>query len=209
METKLTDSRDELLRAIKRIRVPLSSLVDLKDSIKTNRSKKTEIVEELFINTNQISALVDEILLGMYRNQIENQIPLIFDLYAKVPRIRNICETKINPSAISKSDKLWLMDIEKIVLNEINKSEVNLIRLAYQVSVSERQLHRNIKKFLGLTPNNYIRILKLHKAKQHLEEFTFRTIAEVSYAVGFNDAHYFSKIFFDQYGIKPKDIIRS
>lgn len=197
------------MRAIKRIRGPLSSLVNLKDSIKTNRSKKTEIVEELFVNTNQIAALVDEILVGIYRNQVETQLPLIFDLYYKVPRIRNICENEINPSAISKSDKLWLMDIEKIVLNEINKSEVNLIKLAYQVSVSERQLHRNIKKFLGLTPNNYIRILKLHRAKQHLEEFTYRTISEVSYAVGFNDAHYFSKIFFDQYGVKPKDVIRS
>jgi len=209
IETKLTRSfsPDELLKSLIRLRDPLISLIELKDSINGNTNKKNDIAEELFSNASKIAAIVDEITLGLYQNQKESEIPLIFDLFHKLPRIRSLCMSEINPLAISKSDILWLIDIEKIVLKEINKTEINLIGLAYQVSVSERQLHRNIKKFLGLTPNNYIRILKLHKAKQHLEEYSFRTIAEVSYAVGFNDAHYFSKIFYNQYGIKPREII--
>lgn len=207
-ETKLTSSssQDELLKALKKLR-DLLTLIAVNDAINGNKNIKIDITEELFNDAGKIAAVIDEIALGVYQNQKESEIPLIFDLYYKVPGVRSSCVSEINPHAISKSDKRWLIDIEKIVLKEINKTDINLIALAYKVSVSERQLHRNIKKFLGLTPNNYIRILKLHKAKQHLEEHTFRTIAEVSYAVGFNDAHYFSKIFYNQYGIKPKEII--
>lgn len=207
-ETKFnsSSSQDELLRALKKLR-DLLSVISVNDSMNGNRGLKIDITEELFNNARKITAFVDEIESGFVQNQQENEIPLIFDLYDQVPQIRSICINEINPQAISKSDIRWLIAIEKIVLKEINKTEINLIGLAYQVAVSERQLHRNIKKFLGLTPNNYIRILKLHKAKQHLEQYTFRTIAEVSYAVGFNDAHYFSKIFFNQYGKKPREII--
>ena len=132
---------------------------------------------------------------------------MIFDIYKNNPRVQAICSNGVDPKKISKTDKVWLLDLENVVLNEPNLDQLSLFGLAFEVSVSERQLHRNIKKFLNITPNKYIRILKLHRAKKLLEDYAYRTISEVAYAVGFHDAHYFSNLFYKQYGAMPKDLL--
>ena len=45
------------------------------------------------------------------------------------------------------------------------------------------------------------------QAKLLIEEYAYRTISEVAYAVGFSDAHYFSNLFYKQYGAMPKDLL--
>ncbi|MEL6867694.1 MAG: helix-turn-helix transcriptional regulator [Bacteroidota bacterium] len=69
--------------------------------------------------------------------------------------------------------------------------------------ISKRQLSRRIKQLTGLTTNQYFREIRLHQARQMLEEGQFSTINEVSYAVGFEDQHYFSTLFYKRYGKKP------
>ena len=75
------------------------------------------------------------------------------------------------------------------------------------MSVSERQLYRKITNLIYLTPNKYIRVLRLHKAKQIIENYIQHSISQIAYAVGYNDVHYFSKLFLEQYEITPRELI--
>ena len=77
------------------------------------------------------------------------------------------------------------------------------------MAVSERQLHRKIKNLLHLTPNKYIRVLRLYKAKQCIDDYLYDTISQISYAVGYYDTHYFSKIFKQQYNMSPKELLNA
>jgi AraC-like DNA-binding protein len=77
------------------------------------------------------------------------------------------------------------------------------------MAVSERQLHRKIVNLVCLTPNKYIRILRLHKAKQMIDNYIQRSISQIAYAVGYNDVHYFSTLFLSQYNVSPKDLLNS
>ncbi|XHR93840.1 helix-turn-helix domain-containing protein [Mucilaginibacter sp. UC70_90] len=64
------------------------------------------------------------------------------------------------------------------------KTDLTLAALSYELAISERQLFRRIKSITGLTPNKYIRAIKLQIAREAIENGRYRTIAEVSYAAG-------------------------
>jgi len=108
---------------------------------------------------------------------------------------------------ISKDDLEWLMQIETTILAHIADYGLSVSFLARKCATSERQIFRKIEKFTGLTPNKYIRCLKLYKAKEFLENYTFSTVNEVAAAVGLKDPYYFSKIFKEEFGGKPKEYL--
>ena len=72
------------------------------------------------------------------------------------------------------------------------------------MNVSRSVLFERCRTLLGTTPATFLRRLRLERAKQLIREGG-RTMAEISYATGFNDPHYFSKIFKKEYGITPTE----
>lgn len=85
---------------------------------------------------------------------------------------------------------------------------MNIALLASESMTSERQLYRKLEKYTGLTPSKYIRSIRLHKAKQLLESYTYSTVNEVAGAVGLKDPHYFSKVFEKEFEVRVKGYFR-
>lgn len=205
-------SPDVLLEIVRQIKDPLTAIMEankgVADQLFANSSSQN-VSEITLENSQRIASLIEEVIRKTTTPEETTKQPLIFELYNTNPLIQEMCSGVIDPKKISQTDKDWLIELENAVFNEVQLSQLTLFGLAFDVSVSERQLHRNIKKFLSLTPNKYIRILKLHKAKQLLDKYMYRTISEVAYAVGFSDVHYFTKLFYKQYGTTPKDLLPS
>ncbi|MFD0795787.1 ATP-binding protein [Mucilaginibacter litoreus] len=101
---------------------------------------------------------------------------------------------------ISPADLAWLNQLEKTVRNFIGNTELNLAILSDEVAISERQLFRRIKSITGLTPNKYIRTIRLQIAREAIESGKYRTIAEIAYIAGFETPTYFSKLFKEHFG---------
>ncbi len=102
----------------------------------------------------------------------------------------------------------WLLSIEQLVKQKLQDQTLFTVDdIAEEMGLSTRQLQRNIKAETGLTPNTYIKEIRLHFARQLLEQKSFATLAACSQAVGFNDPHYFSKLYFDRFGIKPTELL--
>lgn len=201
-------SPDVLLEFVNNIKDPLTAIMNANKGVAEQLFGNTSAPQVSTItleNSQKIADLIEEVI-RKTTAKIEVE-PLFFEIYNKNIHVQEMCSQEVDATKISKTDKQWLLDVEKVVLNEPNLDQLSLFAVAFEVSVSERQLHRNIKKFLKMTPNKYIRILKLHKAKKLIEEYTYRTISEVAYAVGFSDAHYFSTLFYKQYGAMPKDLL--
>ena len=106
-------------------------------------------------------------------------------------------------------DNLWLKEAEAIALEGIAKGHFVIADLADALSTSERQLFRIIKQFTGLTPNNYLKEIKLQKARQLLETKSHLTVAEVSYAVGFEQPGYFAGVYEQRFGKLPSEYLGS
>ncbi len=90
----------------------------------------------------------------------------------------------------------------------MSNSEFNVDQLASDMNMSRSNLNRKVRGTLNVSPNTYIRIERLKYAAQLLKAGDCK-INEVCYKVGFNNSGYFTKCFYAQFGILPKDFIKS
>mgnify|MGYP001801341351 FL=1 len=188
------NSSDILMQIAQHLQHPLASIIEAnKRAAEVKNDEKQENVSEIiFSNSQEISRLIKEVTDIARSRSIQiskKQQPIIFDIYNTNPKVKHLCKKAIQPNSMSITDHHWLVNFETEVFDEIKSNQVNLQDLSYKLAISERQLHRKIKNLLHLTPNKYIRILKLHKAKELLSKFMYNTVSEVAYAVGYYDTH--------------------
>jgi len=111
-------------------------------------------------------------------------------------------ESIISP-AKTTTDQQWLCKVETLVLDLLTNPQFSVDFLAEQAGISRRQLYRKIKLLTGLTPNHYIREVRLQKAKTLLENQAYPTPQAVCKAVGFHKFSYFSNLYKDRFGKHP------
>ena len=104
---------------------------------------------------------------------------------------------------IAPIDLEWLKQVEEIAYREIQNSQFTFEQMARELLVSRRHMARKIKQITGLSPLQYLREIKLQKARQILEEQNISTLKEVSYAIGFENPSYFAKLYEERFGLRP------
>ncbi|WP_143961263.1 two-component regulator propeller domain-containing protein [Litoribacter populi] len=106
--------------------------------------------------------------------------------------------------AHTHADEQFLTKINQIILDNLSNEIFGVNELAEAMNTSQSSLLRKIKGISQLTPNEYIRLVRLKKAAEMLQAGT-HTITEICSLVGFNSPSYFSKCFAKQFGELPKD----
>ena len=106
--------------------------------------------------------------------------------------------------SISTADTDFLAKLKEAVRKNIDNSSFNVDMLASELNMSRSSLNRKIRGTLDISPNNYIRIERLKMAATLLKEGRSK-VNEVCYMVGFTSPSYFTKCFYQQFGLLPKD----
>ncbi|MFD2033868.1 two-component regulator propeller domain-containing protein [Belliella marina] len=106
--------------------------------------------------------------------------------------------------AHSKPDEKFLEQVNELISQSISNELFGVNELAENLNMSQSSLLRKIKGISKLTPIEYIRLVRLKKAAEILNEGK-HSISEVCDMVGFNSPSYFSKCFQKQFGELPKD----
>ena len=106
--------------------------------------------------------------------------------------------------SISTADTEFLHRLKRSIDNNLNNSDFNVDKLAAEMNMSRTSLNRKIRGTLNISPNNYIRIGRLKAAAQMLKDGQ-TTVNEVCYKVGFSSPSYFTKCFYSQFGLLPKE----
>lgn len=116
----------------------------------------------------------------------------------------------VSSDTVAKSnvDKEFLERLRNVMQRHMSNSEFNVDQLASDMNMSRSNLNRKVRGTLNVSPNTYIRIERLKYAAQLLKAGDCK-INEVCYKVGFNNSGYFTKCFYAQFGILPKDFIKS
>jgi len=70
--------------------------------------------------------------------------------------------------------------------------------------MSRTQVHRKIKALTGDSTSIYLRRIRLDKGKELLETTDYN-VSQVAYAVGFKHPGYFSKLYAEEFGERPKE----
>jgi TolB-like protein/AraC-like DNA-binding protein/Tfp pilus assembly protein PilF len=93
---------------------------------------------------------------------------------------------------------------------EANLGEENfgVSELAEKMRLNRSYVHRKLKSITKKSVSEFIREIRLQKAKKLLEEGS-DNISEVAYNVGFSSPSYFSKCFHDHFGYPPAVVKKS
>jgi signal transduction histidine kinase/ligand-binding sensor domain-containing protein/DNA-binding response OmpR family regulator len=116
----------------------------------------------------------------------------------------NKMEIKPEEITISSLDEELIKRAIKVVEDNMDNSEFSVIDLGRAIGLSRGHLYRKLMEITGRGPLDFIRILRLKRAKQYLKESQM-TVSEIAYIVGFNTPKLFSKYFKEEFKISPSD----
>ena len=137
-------------------------------------------------------------LLKLRLSQLITSRQLIFNKYFSVI-------SDVDTSNTTSIDKEFIEKVLSYIHERIGDPDLNVESLASQLNLSRSQFYRKIKALTNQTANEFIRNIRLLKAKQIIETGN-SNISEVCYKVGFSSPSYFTKCFKSYFGILPKEI---
>ena len=80
--------------------------------------------------------------------------------------------------------------------------DLSVSKICKDLYISDSQLRRSVHKLTGISPNEYITLVKLNKAKVMLST-SDESIKAISCACGFTSPYYFSRVFSKALGMSP------
>ncbi len=120
---------------------------------------------------------------------------LLLLLLNRIARAVDLLKTK-------GTDKTFEKVLKLIHTNYNNNYSIQ--HYAKQCNLSIYWFTHKFKKFTGLPPTAYIKQLKINEAKDLLSNFSLN-IYEIAYAIGYENALYFSKVFRQETGFTPTE----
>jgi len=116
-------------------------------------------------------------------------------------------KVEVSPSevTITTIDQQLLADCIAFVEKNIANAGLSPEDLANGVALSRTTLYKKLRSITGDTPVEFIRIIRLKRAKLLLEQ-DHLYVAEVAGRVGFNNPKTFARYFHDEFGIYPSEV---
>jgi len=175
--------------------VMLTARGELKDKLKALR---------IGVDDYLVKPFKEEELLVRIENLLANYEERVAYQQTEEPSNEENNEEQLAPKN-SKADQLWLEQLETLIQKNITDSRFSVDYVAETIAMNRNSLYKKIKRLTGLTPNQYIRVVRLQMAKDFLENRTYNSIKEVAAEVGFQRSDYFAKLYKKEYGKAPID----
>lgn len=122
-------------------------------------------------------------------------------IYEAVPAGPVDIPNKISDHAIEDS---FVKKIREAVEQNLTDTNFTVEQLCKQIFMSHSQLHRKLEALTGFSPNKFMRMMRLKKAKELLQD-PANSIASIALDIGYNDPGYFARVFKQEYGVTPQE----
>ncbi len=119
--------------------------------------------------------------------------------FSKIEKLEKVAESH------NIKEGEFLKRVNAIIQSNLDRENFDTATLAKAMATSRIQLYRRLKKIIGFAPSQYIRYIRLHKAKELLENCDL-TVSEVAFRTGFINLSHFSKVFRKEFGFNPSDM---
>ncbi len=137
--------------------------------------------------------------------RINNLINIRRKLQQKFSRADVIPLKKEAEKKLSNLEELFMSKVMAVIENHLSEEEFSIEQFGKEVGMSRVQLHRKLKVLSGKSASNYLRSVRLNKAKKMIEEEK-GNISEIAYSVGFSSPQYFTRCFKEEFGFSPSDL---
>lgn len=183
----------------------------------TKKIKEDSRFSDIFVVILSAKASTDDELTG-YKQGADIYLKKPIDLEVLLSQMINIDKTRQNRKSqlyaelISKdqteinfdSKENFLRVAMQIVEKHLMEADFNLDEFASEMNISKSVLHRKFKLLVGQTPNQFMRLVRLRKSVEKLQNSDL-SISEIAYLTGFSQSHYFIKCFREVYNETPKN----
>ena len=113
----------------------------------------------------------------------------------------------VSKPQLNETDKGFVEKLRKEIEKQLSNPDTNVEDLGAALGFSRVQLYRKTKALTGYAPNELLRIARLKKAASLLAA-TEKSIAEVTYEVGFSSPSYFTRCYKEFFGESPTDYLK-
>ncbi len=141
-----------------------------------------------------------------------------FDSKELLARVKNLIEQRrqlrkkfsagvvLKPGevAVTSLDDSLLKKVMSAVEKNIADEDFGVEKLSQEACLSRAQLNRKLHALTNLSPAEFIRYVRLQRARELLEK-NVGTVADVAHQVGFSSPAYFSSCFHERFGYPPSE----
>lgn len=113
-------------------------------------------------------------------------------------------EPKISEVEVTPVDEQFVADATAFVEKNISNTDLSVEHMSHELGMSRVKLYRRTLSVTGMTPSEFIRLIRLRHAEQLLVKSQL-SISEIAYNTGFSSQRYFSKCFKELYGCIPSE----
>lgn len=141
--------------------------------------------------------------------RLENLAELRRSLQQRYQSYQTSADVKLPPAPNNfEQEDAFMAKLQKAVENNLANTDFGPNQLSQALDMSRSHLHLKIKALTNRSTSIIIRTIRLHKAKELLQEGKY-TVTQVAAKVGFKDLSYFSKKFTEEFGVNPQTLIPS
>lgn len=135
----------------------------------------------------------------------EAKVNRLFELREKA-RHQFAENVNIDPGKISinKEEVELVSRLMKAIEKNMDNTDYTVDQLASDMALSRSNLYRRTQSMLGITPNDFLRNVRLKHAA-HLLSNTDMPINQIALSVGFQSPRYFSQYFNKMFGVTPSE----
>ncbi len=117
-------------------------------------------------------------------------------------KFHNQIDPEPSEITITPLDEQLIQKAIKCCEDNMSNTDFSVEELSRNLGMSRVHLYKKLTAITGHSPIEFIRIIRLKRAAQLLRDKQ-QNVAEVAYAVGFNNPKYFSKYFKEEFGVLP------
>ncbi|MEM9920715.1 MAG: response regulator [Bacteroidota bacterium] len=132
------------------------------------------------------------------------RLKMLFELRHKLQlRYSGQTSDQATEVQIETTEDPFMLKLRRTVIDNIEDEGFGTAELCRALGMSRTQLYRKIKALSGKSTSNFVRSIRLHKAKELLVSSRLN-ISQIAYEVGFRDPKYFSRTYTREFGKSPK-----
>lgn len=196
-------------------------MMPVMDGMECCRRLKSEI-QTSHIPVMMLTAYaVDEQKIKGYECGADSYISKPFSARLLTVRLRNLIDNRhrlqsffadgsnapLQKAPVTDIDKGFMDKLYRLIDEHLSNPNLSVEELGEQIGLSRVQLYRKAKALCGYSPNELLRIARLKRASSLLAS-TDKTVAEITYEVGFSSPSYFTKCYKEYFGESPTDFLK-
>ena len=115
-------------------------------------------------------------------------------------------EEKNAPPALSELDRQFIQRLNTLIEENMSDEDLDMNEMASKLAMSYSTFYRKMKTLIGMSPNDYIRKIRLHRSMELLRSGN-HNVTEAAMMTGFNNPGNFREQFKREFGKAPSSFI--